>query len=188
MSAKAICPGCHEEVRFWIIDPLPSDTEDKRCGCLCMHPSPKLNYQAMIGLDAVPQPIGGAYTSAVNAFNGRDWPGTAGHCRRVLEGIVKNLLPDEDPKQHLAVLLRQLPDKVDLTKGVTALADALKEGGNLGAHFGWEPAADEPMAKQMLELSEFVMEYIYIMPSRARHLQDSVAGGNDAKNTADDQS
>lgn len=166
MAASSQCPGCHQQVRFWVIDPKPyGDTQGRECQSLCIYPKPTLNRNPMAGMDKIPTEIGRAYASTVNVYNAGEWTATAVLCRRVLEGIAKNLLPEEKQKKPLAQQLTDLTTEVDLAKPLTSLADAIRKGGNLGAHFDLEREPDETTASQMVDLLEYLMEYLYVLPA-----------------------
>jgi len=175
MSASAQCPGCHQAVRFWAVDPRPyGDTQGKECQELCIYPKPTLNREPMRGIDKVPSEIAKAYASTVNVYNAGEWTATAVCCRRVLEGVAKNLLPEDMQKKPLAHQLNDLKTKVDLAKPLTSLADALRKGGNLGAHFDLEREPDEATASQMVDLLEYLMEYLYVLPADVESLHKIV--------------
>ena len=175
MAATAQCPGCHQKVRFWAIDPRPfGDTEGRECQALCVYPKPTLNREPMEGLDKIPSEIGKAYASTVNVYNAGEWTATAVLCRRVLEGIAKALLPEAKQNKPLAQQLNDLPTEVDLAKPITSLADALRKGGNLGAHFDLSKEPDEATASQMVDLLEYLMEYLFVLPADVDSLHQIV--------------
>ncbi len=166
IAASGSCPGCHEQARFWIIDPKPfGDTQGRECQALCIYPKPSLSREPMAGLDKIPEDIGRAYASTVNVFNAGEWTATAVLCRRVLEGIAKNLLPEDKQKRPLAQQLSELASEIDLSRPLTSLAEAIRKGGNLGAHFDLDREPDEPTASQMVDLLEYLMEYLYVLPA-----------------------
>lgn len=175
MAASAQCPGCHQKARFWVIDPTPfGNTEGKECQALCIYPKPSLNREPIEGMDKIPREIGKAYASTVNVYNAGEWTATAVCCRRVLEGIAKDLLPDDKQRKALAQQLSDLPSEVDLAKPITSLADALRKGGNLGAHFDLDTEPDETTASQMVDMLEYLMKYLYVLPADVDSLHQIV--------------
>jgi hypothetical protein len=175
MAASATCPGCHQTARFWAIDPRPfSDTQGKECQELCIFPKPTLSRNPIAGIDKMPPEIGKAYASTVNVYNAREWTATAVCCRRVLEGIAKNFLPPAMQNKPLAQQLSDLKANVDLAKPLTALAEALRKGGHLGAHFDLERAPDQAAASQMVDLLEYLIQYLYVLPAEVESLHDTV--------------
>ena len=72
-------------------------------------------------------------------------------------------------------LLNDLKEKVDLTKPLTSLADALREGGNLGAHFDdLEGEPDEAAASQMLDFPDYLMDYLYVVPAKVESSRNMI--------------
>lgn len=123
-----------------------------------------------------------AYESALNVFNVGEWNATSVLCRRVLEGITKDILPPDSKKQNLSRNLLELPKHLDLQKPILTLADALRKGGNLGAHFDLEKKPDKKIAGQMIDLLDYLIEYIYILPVDIESLHNEIENlGKDIK-------
>jgi hypothetical protein len=128
----------------------------------------------MSGADKVPPQIGREYASAINVFNAGEWNAAAICCRRVLEAVVQNLLPETSRNGPLYKQLGTLQSSVDLTKPLTSLTDALREGGNLGAHFNLEQESDRATARQMLEFIEYLMRYLYVLPGEVESFHNDI--------------
>ena len=54
------------------------------------------------------------------------------------------------------------------------LSDAIREGGNLGAHFDFEREPNEETATQMIELLDYLIEYLFILPKRIENLKNAI--------------
>lgn len=54
------------------------------------------------------------------------------------------------------------------------LADAIRKGGNLGAHFDLEKEPSEDISKLMVDMLDYLIEYIYILPNRIQSLHDKI--------------
>ena len=54
------------------------------------------------------------------------------------------------------------------------IANAIRKGGNLGAHFDLEKEPDEKVAALMLELAEELLEYFFVLPERIEHLHETI--------------
>jgi hypothetical protein len=132
----------------------------------------------MSGVDKIPSEIGREYASAINVFNAGEWNAAAICCRRVLEAVVQNLLPKDCLKGSLSEQLGSLQSNVDLTKPLTSLADALRKGGNLGAHFNLEREPDQATARQMLDFVEYLMGYLYVLPGDVESFHNDITKQN----------
>jgi len=115
-----------------------------------------------------------AYLSSVNVFNSNEWNATAVLTRRLLEGITKSLLDENDQALPLAKQVEKLPSVKDLSEPIVKIADAIRKGGNLGAHFDLEKEADRESAALILELAEELLEYFYVLPERITKLHDAI--------------
>ena len=115
-----------------------------------------------------------AYKSAINVFNVGEWNATATQTRVTLEGIVHDLLPEDEynPRMPLGQHLRKLAETKtdDLVSPLLTLSNTLREGGNIGAHFDLERTTDKEMAEAMLDLIDYLIEYIYALPNRIEEL------------------
>lgn len=60
------------------------------------------------------------------------------------------------------------------------LAHAIRDGGNLGAHFDMEKEPTEEMAKHMVELLNYLISYLYVLPKEIEKLEQSLQRDADA--------
>lgn len=183
LSASATCPACHEVSRFWIVDPGDgADSARRGCALLCIFPKPRTIRKPVVSPDSLAHPaLARVYQSAFNAYNAGLWDSCATSCRKTLEGLVQTLLPEEDRKPRLFDNLKQLPEKVDLAAPLIILADTLRKGGNLGAHFDLEKEPDQHVVELMLDLLDYFMEYIYVLKEKAHDLGRKIdALGNES--------
>jgi len=140
-----------------------------------MYPEPRARRSPVVSPDKLKSPaLGRAYQSAFNAYNAGLWDACATSCRKTLEGLVHTLLPEEDRKGKLFDQLKALPQKVDLVKPLVVLADTLRKGGNLGAHFDLEREPDQHVSELMLDLLDYFMEYTYVLEEKAQDLQRKI--------------
>jgi hypothetical protein len=59
----------------------------------------------------------------------------------------------------------------DLSAPLTQLSHAIRQGGNLGAHFDFEKEPDEDMARTIVELLDYLVSYLYVLPRRIEKLE-----------------
>jgi Domain of unknown function (DUF4145) len=166
------CPACGEGVRFFVFDAPPTDSPDEFPKTF-LFPSPP--HRPTLDTASIPETLRPAFESSRRVLLVGEWNAAAVMCRRTLEGITKEKLPKELRDKPLAEQLRLLPEHVDLGQPIKEIGDALKEGGNLAAHFDLEREADEPLATEMVELLEYLIEYLFIVPARLRSLETQLA-------------
>jgi hypothetical protein len=134
--------------------------------------------------DLIPPGIREAYVEAIGVYNASVWSATATLCGRTLEGIVIHLASlGSDPvagreDMTLNQLLRALETKGSLTGPLVALSDCLRHGRNLGAHFDTSVPVDGNLATAMLDLLDYLLEYIFTLPVMIDGARSVVSGGS----------
>jgi len=166
ISMKAQCAACQNTVFVWSIS---GGAE------LFMRPAP-IAREPIEGAGSMPTAVRQAYQDTLDVFNAGVWSATATQTRRTLEGIVHELLPEERRKGPLAQQLRELADSesVNLAKPLITLSDSLRESGNIGAHFDLTRTTDRATAAAMLDLIDYLIEYIYTLPEMIEELNRKV--------------
>lgn len=139
-----------------------------------MYPAVKNYYPHPDFLSDIPAPLQRAFVSTVEALNSRNYAATAVCARRTLEGIFKFLVPEDKRNATLARLIEHTKANVDLAAPLTSLSHAIRDGGNLGAHFDMEKEPNEALAKQMVELLEYLISYLYVLPREIAELESSL--------------
>ena len=81
---------------------------------------------------------------------------------------------EEKRNTTLAKLIEHTKANVDLAAPLTSLSHAIRDGGNLGAHFDMEKEPNESLAKQMVELLEYLISYLYVLPKEIADLESSL--------------
>ncbi|HEU0277137.1 MAG TPA: DUF4145 domain-containing protein [Rhodanobacteraceae bacterium] len=135
-------------------------------------------YQASSLPAEVPEPLKRSFVSTVDSFNARNFVATSVCCRRTLEGIIKYLLPEQHRKGNLVQLIDRAATTIDLAEPLKSLSHAIRDGGNLGAHFDEEKEPTEELARQMVELLDYLIAYLYVLPRQIAGLEHSL--GKDA--------
>jgi hypothetical protein len=136
-----------------------------------MYPPAKTYYPCPEFAPDIPEQLQRAFVSTVEAFNSRNYAATAVCARRTLEGIFKYLLPEDKRKASLAQLIRVASDEIDLAAPLTSLSHAIRDGGNLGAHFDIEKEPTEVLARQLVELLSYLISYLYVLPKEIKKLE-----------------
>jgi hypothetical protein len=185
LAASADCPSCKERAHFWTIR-SPQGHKVNPEG-IFMYPPAKAFFAARHFQPDVPEPLRRAFVSTIDAFNTRNYTATAVSARRTLEGIFKYRVPDDKRKQSLFQLIKHVEVNVNLAEPLTALSHAIRDGGNLGAHFDMEREPDEKLARQMVELLDYLISYLYELPMQIKVLEQQLAKTEpQAPQTADD--
>ncbi len=175
MASTARCPGCRESAYIWAINPGPANDSSKQtCSCLTIFPPPEAHREPIKGNTAIPDRIRRAYLETVGVFNAGVWSATATCTRRTLEGLVKEMLLAES-SETLAARIKSLSKSDDLGKPLVTLSDLIREGGNIGAHFDLDKEPDREMACAMLDLLDYLLEYVYGLPAMIENLKKRIA-------------
>lgn len=177
MTTVSRCTACNQQARFILLNFKVEGKEDSQQDELYMHPRPKMR-QPIEGLEDVEQfteALRKAYIETVDVYNYRSWTATAVLCRRLLEGVMQSLLPESEQGKALHRQLEALPKHRDLQKPLVTLAHAIRQVGNLGAHFDSKGPPSEETVTAMLGLLEFLLEYLFILPKRINDLDQKVS-------------
>ncbi|WP_160168805.1 DUF4145 domain-containing protein [Pseudomonas chlororaphis] len=175
IGMRASCPACSEFVSFWSVKSTATEENDGNPAEIFMYPRSRPELLVTNFPESVPVAIRRSFESAATSFMTKNYPATAVMARRTLEGIFKYLLPEGSRKGTLAALIKQAMEQHDLAAPLSTLAHAIRDGGNLGAHFDEENEPTELMAKQMVELLKYLISYLYVLPSQIKDLEDSLA-------------
>jgi hypothetical protein len=171
VSASASCPGCSHHVGVWSFGP------DGKSAEVFMYPNTGEPRAPKNVASAISEPLYRSYVSTIDAYNTKNYVATAVCCRRTLEGLFQGLLPEDKRAQSLARAIEQVADSVDLAEPIRNLANVLRQGGNLGAHFNMEKEPDDRMALQMLTLLENLIEFLHVLPSEIKSLEQLLDRG-----------
>lgn len=178
LCISARCSGCRKSANFLWNHGKEKDSSESAARGLYMWPVPKLIREpvAELGItSAFPESLARAYTSAIRTFNMREWVGAAVLCGRLLEGLLRHLLPDDGKERTLAQGLDLLPKHVKLDDPLLKLADGIRKGRNIGAHFDPEKEPDQETTEMMLDLLDYLIEYLFVLPDRVNRLHDRLA-------------
>jgi hypothetical protein len=183
IRTAANCPHCNQRVRVWTVDAQHEGRGGE--GNIFMYPSPSRPPREPIGrAEEVPERVRRAYLSAVGAFNnglqsnegGENWNLCASLCRRALEGVIRGLMTEGERTQNLTANLKKIAQtKAErLAEPLLTLAEAIRDGGNIGAHFDDEADADQATAEGMLDFLDFLLVYLFVLPVSATELKGRI--------------
>lgn len=164
LTTTRVCPSCQQKTHFLHI--FYSGEEE-----IFMIPE-NTSYRPPLAIPEdidIPDQLKKAYHAAVDSLNSKNYASTAVMSRRTLEGIVKYRLPKH--QDSLAQGLEQLKNNGDLADSLSRLSTSIRQGGNLGAHFDMEREPDEVMARGMVDLLDYLIEYFYILPKRIEEVE-----------------
>lgn len=173
MASTGTCPGCGRAVYFWTLRGLhgPDGEDPVPTYRYYMFPGPSSGYPHPDLPSNVPEPLQRAFRSTIDSLNTRNFPATAVGARRTLEGIFKYLVEKEKRGQSLFALIDTVKKSNDLAAPLETLSHAIRSGGNLGAHFDDENEPTEAMAHKMVELLDYLISYLYVLPSQITELE-----------------
>ncbi len=175
-SSTASCSGCSKMVHFWTVEPKGGLSNSTEHGKVFMYPIPKNRIDELTFDDEVPEQLVRSYRSTIDAYNSKNYSSTAVCCRRTLEGMFKYLLPEGNRKIGLAKAIEEAINSVNFSKPLSSLSHAIRQGGNLGAHFDLDKEPNEDMARSMVELLQYLLSYLYVLPREIEKLENVLSG------------
>jgi Domain of unknown function (DUF4145) len=172
ISVSPVCPGCSQKpVLTFYYGHIASSDEISAPSAMYIFPSSRKFYPPLLFDSTVPEGLTRAINDAVAAYNRGIYPAAAVSGRRALEGMFKLLVPDNDKKKPLAQLIDLVSNGDSLSEPLRTLSHAIREGGNLGAHFDLETDPDEALARAMVELLDYLSSYLYALPKKIERLE-----------------
>jgi len=174
--APVRCPGCNDLSIFFLINyrgQVGTLADGERL-FIDRNPSGKVPMPEILDNEEIGDALKRAYSSTITVFNSGEWNATAVLTRRLLEGITKSLLEEKQQSLPLAKQIELLPTVKDLNAPITTIADAIRKGGNLGAHFDLEKEPNREVAELMVELAEELIEYFFVLPERIQQLHETI--------------
>lgn len=176
MASTGVCPGCGTKVHVWTFRPKTPETKNALYqGSVFMHPTARDHHEAIQFSTDIPEALARAYHSTVDSYNSGNYAATAVCCRRTLEGLFTHVL-NEERIDRLAEAIDKAVSTVDLAKPLRDLSHAIRTGGNLGAHFNSQNEPTKPMARAMVELLEYIVSYLYVLPNEIAKLDKELSG------------
>lgn len=175
VASTARCPGCNRPVYFWAVrhEQKPKD-DTNNPAAVYMYPVAKNHYPNPDFAPDIPEALQRAFVSTIDAFNSTNYAATAVCARRTLEGIFKYLVDEDKRNAPLAKLIENVKSSKDLAAPLTSLSHAIRDGGNLGSHFDMEKEPNEILARQMVELLDYLISYLYVLPEEIKKLEQSL--------------
>ncbi|MCU4677753.1 DUF4145 domain-containing protein [Catenovulum sp. 2E275] len=166
------CPSCDENVHFFCMGVKKKSDESQDPDALFMYPEISFIRRTKDYRNYIPEQLQTSYESALTSYNSKNFIATSVGCRRTLEGIFYYLLPEGDRKKNLATAIEQAKGAIDWAEPLNNLAHLIRKGGNLGAHFDETREPNENVARAMIDLLEYLFEYLYELPANIKHLEN----------------
>lgn len=172
----ARCSGCREQSKYFSVCLDPPKKGEDDIPDVYMYPAPNVRepIPGIESIDGLSDRLKEVYASAIRVYNIGEWPSASVACRRVLEGVTRASLPESEHAKKLYHQIESLPDHLDLAKPIKDLAHQLRDGGNLGAHFDSEKEPNQETVSAMLDLLDFLVEYLHILPHRIQDLKTQI--------------
>lgn len=186
-SAKSVCGNCDGFPKFvFVFGSLNNALNTSRPILMSMYPLSVPSYPMPELSEEIPVALRNSMAATVNSYNAKIYSASMTNSRRTLEGIFKYLVSDAKRNQSLVKLIETASDEIDFSEPLKRLSDAIRQGGNIGAHFDFDVEPEEKTARQMIELLDYLISYLYILPDRIERLENAISeskitkiGGND---------
>lgn len=173
LSCSAHCTMCGAKAKVWIIAPSTRSA----CREIWTLPVPKSNWILSIEEESLSFKLHDAYKAAVDAYNIGMWRSVVTECGRALEGITQEQFPSKEDRKTLKKLSegnfpKDLPSP--LFEPIIELTKAVRLGRLTGAHFDLKCPADNQIAREVLELTEYCLKYFYVLPKQSSELKAKI--------------
>jgi hypothetical protein len=159
------CEYCQEVIyaKFWEVDFDP----DWKFQYELHHPVSLFSYPEY----GLPDIVWISFSEANKCLNAGAYLAVVVMCRRTIEGILKD---KGAPKNlNLAKAIEKLADESKIHDSMKHLADLVRVVGNIGAHAS-DQKVDEERAKEMYELTQKLIDMLYILPEHAARARSKI--------------
>jgi HEPN domain-containing protein len=181
LAAGGKCPGCVEEKPIQIFLVETSNNPDSPL-CQEIWVNPPVKHRSLI-VDTLPEKrIFRAYKNAIETFNAGMWAPSLVSCGRVVEGIAKTTFPNAKSTKQIKPLFNKLGSELKkieefrpLLDPLLGLGEALGLGRNPGGHFDLEEEPDRDLADKVIDLTEFLIQYVYQIVDEADEVKKLIA-------------
>jgi hypothetical protein len=183
--AHAPCPNCHAGSSFIVIGYVDS-SKPLGGGEIFCHPSRpewEPSPDLVSTLHAENTEIQRDYEQAIRYLNNGDAAAVVLAARRTLEGLAAQFLPPAMLTRRLAQDLAAMNKHRDLSPVLMELSAALKDAGNMGAHYGASRVTKE-IAEQALSLAEELLKMHFLLKIRVDRLRDFVSNAATSGSTS----
>ena len=191
LASKGMCPQCREAkpIRVFFVGVKPRGSHDRHCEQIWIDPAPKIRKPAFETL--ADQLILRTYNEALNTFNQGQYRSSLINCGVIVEQIGRTKFPHvttgkkgqggREAKEIKALFdllrseLKGKPEFKELLKPLLELGEALRLGRNSGGHFNFEHTPTRELAEQVIDLTEFLVRYIYVVAEESSNVNQIIS-------------
>lgn len=172
------CVRCNKKSRVFV-----DGAKENSCDFQEMWILPKpLERVPLISHEMIENPrISKAYRDALDAFNLGKPSLAITACGRVVEGIGKTSFPSSKDINNIGRLfsnlrgeIKKIPEFKAVLEPLLGLGEALRLGRNPGSHFDLEIDPDMDLAGKVLDLTEFLLQYVFVIGDEAKNVQQLI--------------
>ncbi|MDF5718106.1 MAG: DUF4145 domain-containing protein, partial [Rhizonema sp. NSF051] len=181
-NMMAICPKCRQISKLWAIY-KQNENNPGLMACTQLWILPKRKSKEVIfQKDLINADIYDAYEEAVKVFNNSHWRACVNECGRALEAITKDKFKTKDLRKSLKTISDKkidAKDNIEVVKSilfdpVLQMSSAIRLGRLTGVHFDIKGKADKEVAEKVLNMTEYLIQYFYILPNNAMQLEKTI--------------
>ena len=174
LTHQTTCSGCSAKIKFIGNYAASGDDTEKHVLSLFIFSEDNSYLQAPDFSKDISEKLNRSFVSAVESFNSGNYPAATVMGRRTLEGLFKSLVENPTNYKNLNSLVDAAAKENDLAAPLHRLSHAVREGGNLGAHFDLDREPSAEVAKKLVELVQYLIEFLYVLPRNIETLESAL--------------
>ncbi len=173
MGMLGRCVRCSQQSKVWAVGVKTRQQSPHLCEQIWVLPKP-LTREIAVPAESLPAGIFNAYKEAVNCFNAGFWRATVTECNRTLEGVTQDKFEKEERKNlQFSLELKELP-QFKLFEPILKLAKVVRLVRQYSAHYHATKEPDREAAAEVLDLTEYLIKYFYVLPSKTDALEAKI--------------
>jgi hypothetical protein len=183
-TIKGRCPLCQKNSTVLIVGCVTWERYTsylKGAEELWILPKPEIREPKLDSEKINNKRISKAYREAVKAFNDNSPSLVISSCGRIVEGIGKIKFPNAKEIRDIGPLfnnlrkeLKAVPAFKPLLMPLIEMGEALRLGRNPASHFDLETDPSLELAGKVLDLTEFLLEYIYVISGESNNVEELI--------------
>ena len=169
------CSLCGAKAKAWLVELITEKPFYKEIWTL---PIPKGTLKSKFSDKDLPERLFKAYLSAIDCYNAGIYTAAINECGRVIEGITADNFPSDGDRKQLKELSANCHKNSNaentLFKPILKLSSAIRLSRRSGSHFNLTEDPDVNLAKEVISLTEYAIEYFYLLEGRSKHMKETI--------------
>jgi len=168
-------------VHFWVVDMVShARQDDEGDPGIYMLPSPQEHMDMDDHKECIPDSVLQYCKTAQSIYFSGNLMATNVLIKTAMETIFDDFLPIGNSRGSLSMKIRDSISTINHNEPLANLSTSTKKRGDLHELFSKHHGTDQDTADAMMQMLETLVMYLYVLPTRFKHLEERFAKLNEA--------